>query len=125
MSPQRLVIVPSQQMTSILHWIKGLQQSEKEIEDDWCIIEDTEKEDDIASSICTIEPAIPVLPEPPRAEPNKKEGDKSEPDLKKAVENRILELSNLKTKYHLRNDLAQLKDKELKLRKLQKLQKRS
>ncbi len=103
-------------MTSIIEWIKRIQHpTAKEIEDDWCMIDEFERDDDIASSICTIEPILPN----PKAKPQP-----NEVDLRKAVENRIMELSSAK-QYQLRNDLAQLKDKELKMRKLQKLKRRS
>jgi hypothetical protein len=93
-------------MTTILNWLRGTQQKEA-IEDDWLIVEDIEREEDMASSIATIEPAVPT----------------TDQAIKIAVDNRIAELQKNK-KYTLRNELAQLKDKELKLRKLQKLQKR-
>jgi DNA repair ATPase RecN len=117
---------PTYPMANILSWLRNTQQPSKDnIEDDWSVIDETEREEDMASSICTIEPAIPV--------PKLDKTEKSENDLKLAVENRILELTSLKKKYstaprqtsEIVKTLAQLKDKELKLRKLQKLQKRS
>jgi hypothetical protein len=126
-------------MQGILKWLTSSEPT-KEIEDDWCLLEELEKEkeEDIHSSTCTIEPVItPNLPVAVPAPLSKqldnslpkltKDTDKtSVPNLQAVVENRILELQQgSKLKYQMRNDLAQIKDKELKYRKLQKLQKRS
>lgn len=125
-------------MSSLFDWFtstiitteKGTKAAEKEVEEDWVLFEELEqKEDDCSSSIATIEP-VKVIQKEGKVHTAQIPDEIQAPNmsLAYALEQRIAEIKSTMANENIprvHGALAELKDKELKMRKMRKGKRRS